>query len=201
MRAAMAVISPGDVMMVTVADHRAEVQGPRANLNARKGKAKAQKKAQNQADAGRLVTAINTDLYADEFRFGSLGGAETRTGSAEKVASADPAVAPERQQIKLMRDYRVGLGSDRLQIMRGEFHRHTEISSDGGNDGPLIDAYRYMIDAASMDWGGCCDHDNGAGREYSWWIEQKLTDAYHLPGTYTPMFAYERSVVYPEGHR
>ena len=62
--------------------------------------------------------------------------------------------------------------------MRGEFHRHTEISGDGGRDGPLIDAYRYMIDAAYMDWVGCCDHDNGGGREYSWWIEQKLTDAY-----------------------
>jgi hypothetical protein len=85
--------------------------------------------------------------------------------------------------------------------MRGEFHRHTEISGDGGNDGPLIDAYRYMIDAAYMDWGAGFDHDNGNGREYSWWIEQKLTDAYHLPGTYIPMFGYERSVVYPEGHR
>ena len=39
-----------------------------------------------------------------------------------------------------------------------------------GGDGPLIDAYRYLIDAASMDWGGCCDHDNGNGREYPWWI-------------------------------
>jgi len=200
-RAAMAVMSPGDVMMVTVADHRAEVQGPAANLNVRK---KGKKKAQQKANAGPAVDtimAINTDLYADEFRFGQLTGAQTRSGSAEKVAAADPVVAPERKQIKLMRDYRVGLGGANLQIMRGEFHRHTEISGDGGNDGPLIDAYRYMIDAASMDWGGCCDHDNGAGREYSWWIEQKLTDAYHLPGTYTPMFAYERSVQYPEGHR
>ena len=52
-----------------------------------------------------------------------------------------------------------------------------------------------------MDWGGCCDHDNGGGREYSWWIVQKLTDAYHLGTNYVPMFAYERSVRYPEGHR
>jgi len=52
-----------------------------------------------------------------------------------------------------------------------------------------------------MDWGGCCDHDNGAGREFSWWIEQKLTDAYKLGDRYVSMFAYERSVKYPEGHR
>ncbi len=107
----------------------------------------------------------------------------------------------EREQIKTMRDYRVQLGSDKVQIMRGEFHRHTEISGDGGNDGPLVDAYRYLIDAADMDWAACCDHDNGGAREYPWWLIQKMTDAYHLGNRYVPMFGYERSVVYPEGHR
>jgi hypothetical protein len=85
--------------------------------------------------------------------------------------------------------------------LRGEFHRHTEISGDGARDGPLLDAYRYLIDAAYMDWGGCCDHDNGGGREYNWRLEQKLTDAYKLGDKYIPMFSYERSVGYPEGHR
>jgi hypothetical protein len=200
-RAAVTAIAPGDLMMVTVSDHRQTTHAPPINLNARQkaeGKAKTQA-AQNPQAA--TLTALNTDLYAAEFRFGSLAGAETRPGSEEKVAAQDPAVAPERQQVKMLRDYRVALGPERLQIMRGEFHRHTEISGDGGNDGPLVDAYRYLIDAASMDWGGCCDHDNGNGREYSWWIEQKLTDAYYLPNTYTSMFAYERSVQYPEGHR
>ena len=32
---------------------------------------------------------------------------------------------------------------------------------------------------ASLDWVGCCDHDNGAGREYTWWITQKLTDIFY----------------------
>jgi hypothetical protein len=58
-----------------------------------------------------------------------------------------------------------------------------------------------MLDAAHMDWVGCCDHDNGGGREYTWWIEQKLTDVFHTPGKFVPMFSYERSVQYPEGHR
>ena len=52
-----------------------------------------------------------------------------------------------------------------------------------------------------MDWVGCCDHDNGAGREYTWWITQKLTDIFYTPGKFVPMFSYERSVAYPEGHR
>lgn len=65
----------------------------------------------------------------------------------------------------------------------------------------MLDQWRYTLDAADMDWIGCCDHDNGAGREYTWWIEQKLTDIFHAPGRFVPMFSYERSVVYPEGHR
>jgi hypothetical protein len=72
---------------------------------------------------------------------------------------------------------------------------------DGGNDGTIIDQYRYMLDASYMDWVGCCDHDNGAGREYTWWISQKLTDIFHNTGKFVPMFQYERSVQYPEGHR
>jgi hypothetical protein len=61
--------------------------------------------------------------------------------------------------------------------------------------------FRYAIDAAALDWIGNTDHDNGAGREYSWWLTQKFTDAYHIPNAFTPMFAYERSVNYPHGHR
>jgi hypothetical protein len=72
---------------------------------------------------------------------------------------------------------------------------------DGGRDGSLLDAFRYMLDAAAMDWVGCCDHDNGHGREYTWWMTQKLTDIFHLQGSFIPMFSYERSVRYPEGHR
>ena len=72
---------------------------------------------------------------------------------------------------------------------------------DGALDGTLLDQWRYIIDAAGMDWVGCCDHDNGGGREYSWWTTQKLTDVFYTPGKFAPLFSYERSVQYPEGHR
>jgi hypothetical protein len=75
------------------------------------------------------------------------------------------------------------------------------MSWDGGADGSLEDMFRYALDAAAMDWIGNGDHDNGAGREYSWWLTQKFTDAYRLPGEFTPLFGYERSVEYPHGHR
>ena len=119
----------------------------------------------------------------------------------ETVATPESDAQSERDQIAMMRNYRASPGGQNYQVVRGEFHRHTEISFDGGSDGPLEDAYRYLLDSASMDWAMCCDHDNGTGREYSWWIVQKMTDAYSLSGLYTGLFGYERSVGYPEGHR
>jgi hypothetical protein len=107
----------------------------------------------------------------------------------------------EREAVTRIRDYRVDAGGKKLQLLRGEFHRHTEISWDGGADGALEDMFRYAIDAASMDWIGNGDHDNGAGREYPWWLIQKFSDAYHIADRFTPMFTYERSVAYPHGHR
>jgi hypothetical protein len=182
-RPAVAALAPGRLLMISTSDHRqsARMVGPRG-------------------PAG--VSAVNADLYAADVRIEAQPTAAKLVSILpERVAPPQPEVASELEQIDRMRSYRVSLGSDMLQMMRGEFHRHTEISGDGGRDGPLIDAYRYLIDAAYMDWAGCCDHDNGAGREYTWWLEQKLTDAYKLGNKFVPMFAYERSVQYPEGHR
>jgi Protein of unknown function (DUF3604) len=117
----------------------------------------------------------------------------------------DPKLVEEAKKdveaVKRIRDYRIEAGGKKYQVLRGEFHRHTEISWDGGADGSLEDMFRYAINSAALDWIGNTDHDNGAGREYSWWLTQKLTDAYHVPGRFTPVFAYERSVSYPHGHR
>lgn len=107
----------------------------------------------------------------------------------------------EREAVERMRAYRGEAGGRKYRLLRGDFHRHTEISWDGGPDGSLEDMFRYGIDAAAMDWIGNGDHDAGAGREYSWWLIQKLTDAYHVKDRFTPMFTYERSVSYPHGHR
>lgn len=115
--------------------------------------------------------------------------------------AATPATTAEREAIARCREYRASVDGKELRILRGEFHRHTEISGDGANDGPVEDMWRYAIDVAAMDWLGCGDHDNGAGREYPWWLTQKTTDAFFLPGAFDPMFTYERSVKYPEGHR
>jgi len=57
-----------------------------------------------------------------------------------------------------------------------------------------------MIDAAAMDFGASTDHQGGAW-PYWWWYTQKMTDMYHVPGAYVPIFGYERSAIYPNGHR
>ena len=117
------------------------------------------------------------------------------------TATASAATVKEREEVARCRTWKVDYNGTPLQLVRGEFHRHTEISGDGGNDGPLEDMWRYAMDVAAMDWLGCGDHDNGGGREYTWWLTQKTTDAFHLPGRFDPPFTYERSVRYPEGHR
>jgi hypothetical protein len=205
----MTAIGPGDLMMVSVADHRFPVgndpgdssgEGGGASKKAKK-KTPTAKQPEQPAVQRDLQPSINADLFAAEFHFAKPASAQVNAVTAEKPARAASEVKQEADQIKAMRNYRVTLESSKFQVLRGEFHRHTEVSGDGGRDGPLVDAYRYLLDAADMDWAGCCDHDNGAGREYSWWLVQKLTDAYHLGSRYVPVFAYERSVVYPEGHR
>ncbi len=140
---------------------------------------------------------FNNDLYGNQITLGPASAQfNVSAGESVTVASAVPEQA-ERGAIAAIRNYRHG----NLRIVRGEFHRHSEVSMDGGNDGSLLDQWRYSIDTAAMDWIGCCDHDNGGGREYSWWITQKLTDVFYSPGKFSPMFNYERSVQYPEGHR
>ncbi|MEZ5393946.1 MAG: hypothetical protein R2724_14065 [Bryobacterales bacterium] len=63
--------------------------------------------------------------------------------------------ANEGADLDAMRGYRTTVHGRPVQIVRGDFHRHTELSWDGGggNDGSLQDFYRYMIDAAAMDFG------------------------------------------------
>ena len=126
-----------------------------------------------------------------------------KPASQPPVADAQPSAATvkERAEVARCRSWKIDYQGKPLQLIRGEFHRHTEISGDGGNDGPVEDMWRYAIDVAAMDWLGCGDHDNGAGREYPWWLTQKTTDAFRLPGSFDPPFSYERSVSYPEGHR
>ncbi len=141
-----------------------------------------------------------TRIEAEDFAQGT-GPVELTSIAAEARVAPSPDTFAEREDIQRMRDYRVQLGDETLQIWRGEFHRHTEFSPDGGGDGGLLDMWRYAIDSAGMDWIGDGDHDYGNGREYTWWTTQKAVTLFTLPGHFVPVYSYERSVRYPEGHR
>lgn len=138
---------------------------------------------------------------------GRAGRGLRAAGVQPQAPDESPSAAAENDDIARMRAYRLTAGGTTYQLLRGDFHRHTEISTDGGGDGPLVDMYRYAMDAAGQDWICAGDHQNGAlgvtgaGREYTWWIHQKLNDAYHVRGKFTPIFGYERSIGYPNGHR
>jgi hypothetical protein len=111
--------------------------------------------------------------------------------------------AAELGRVGAIRAFRTKVGKTSLRILRGDIHRHTEFSPDMRSvpDGSFLDFYRYMLDAASMDWGMISDHQAGGDREYWWWLGQKATDLFYSPPNYVSMYGYERSVTYPNGHR
>ena len=148
--------------------------------------------------------AFNLDIQIAALRSSDTAAAVEPAASAIEPrvqAEAENPVHPhEADDVARMRSYRIAAGGKSYRFLRGDFHRHSEISQDGGSDGALEDMWRYAIDAAQFDWMGNEDHDNGGGKEYTWWLVQKTTDIYNGPSLVT-MFTYERSNPYPHGHR
>jgi hypothetical protein len=116
-------------------------------------------------------------------------------------AEAQPVHPNEAADVAGIRNYTYKLNGKSYHIYRGDMHRHTEISWDGYSDGSVEDAYRYAIDAASLDFLAITEHNFGVKDEYDWWRSQKAADLYRIGNRFVPLFAYERSVRYPNGHR
>ncbi len=123
-----------------------------------------------------------------------------RPGGELKAFAVQPDEAKDLQRI---RAEAWTVDGKTYKIYRGDTHRHTEFSMDGNNDGSLIDAYRYAIDAASLDYLMVSEHNGlgGPDNPYPNWLLQQAVDLFSLPGTFVPLYGYERSVVYPNGHR
>ncbi|MEO7649421.1 MAG: DUF3604 domain-containing protein, partial [Bryobacteraceae bacterium] len=111
-----------------------------------------------------------------------------------------PSEPREKEQVSRLRNYTIESDGRKYKIYRGDMHRHTDISADGAGDGSLWDAYRYAMDAASMDYFVVTDHQSGV-QEYTWWRTQKSADMFHVAGTFTALYGTERSLAYPNGHR
>jgi hypothetical protein len=115
--------------------------------------------------------------------------------------AAPPSDPAESADVARVRAYRAKTGTGELRIARGDMHRHTDISWDGNRDGSLFDSYRYAMDAVSFDYLGVCDHQAGQSIPYNWWRIQKAVDMFTIPDKFTPLYSYERSLPYPNGHR
>jgi hypothetical protein len=147
-----------------------------------------------------LIENVYTARYEPQTASG-----DPKLEQREIPVPAPPAAghADEDKRVAAIRAWRSSWRGKNLRILRGDLHRHTEMSPDlrGTPDGSILDFYRYMMDAAAMDFGIISDHQNGGDREYWWWLEEKTADLFHAPPNYIPLFGYERSVTYPNGHR
>jgi hypothetical protein len=119
----------------------------------------------------------------------------------DPTVEAIPVHNRETEDIKATHAYTVSSAGKQYKIYRGDMHRHTDVSRDFKYDGSLIELYRYALDAAGMDYIAATDHNTGYDQEFTWWQNQKLVDLFFVQGAFTPLFAYERSIPYPNGHR
>ncbi len=164
------------------------------------------------AGDGRTVPNLHRPLR-DTVMVVKIARPEGRPGGPAELPPYEPPEPPqgkgpwdverERKAVAAIRNHRVRLAGAELRIVRGDLHRHTELSWDvgPGNDGSYLDFYRYMIDVAAMDFGAITDHQGGGHYEYHWWLTQKSADLFYLPPRFVPLYGYERSVGYPHGHR
>ena len=132
-------------------------------------------------------------------------GRPVLSGFRESGLTAVPVHPNEDRDTAAIRRYRYETGDRSYKILRGDLHRHTDISSDGIGEGGLIDFYRYALTAGQFDFMMVGDHqyggDNVPGVEYNWWRTEKSEDIFHVPGRFWPLYGTERSLPYPNGHR
>lgn len=136
-------------------------------------------------------------------RAAGTAGKMTLTARSQQTHRVFPVHPRETEDLSRIRSYVIDSGGTKYRIYRGDIHRHTELSRDGKQDGSLWDTYRYALDAASLDFLGVSDHNEGGGPDvpYINWTLQQAADIFFVPGRFAPLYGYERSLGYPNGHR
>ncbi len=144
------------------------------------------------------------NIYATRLTLATAKPPELQPWTPSSTAPAAPLVhTHEEADLAAIRAYRTKIDGTEHRIVRGDLHRHTELSWDNGGlrDGSIFDSYRYMLDAGALDFGSITDHNGGGDYEYWWWLTEKTCDMYFVPRVFTTLYGYERSVQYPGGHR
>jgi hypothetical protein len=109
-----------------------------------------------------------------------------------------PAVPRRQKRFLTDRHGPIRYQGEEYRVYWGDLHRHTDISNDGGQDGSLVDMFRWCLDAGDTDFGAVTDHSPNL---QSWWRTQKMTDMFHMPNSFVSLYMYERSRNWPWGHR
>ena len=140
-----------------------------------------------------------TELAADQ---GTLGLPPLKPFEPTAVDALPADLHPtEDADVAQRRAVRWTVGGVTYRLLTGETHRHTDVSWDGGGDSTMYDMMRYEIDAVRQEFVAAWDHDNGGGQDYAWWRSQKVADLFFLEDVFEPLYGYERSNNYPDGHR
>src|SRR5439155_22947178 len=102
--------------------------------------------------------------------------------------------ADEPGDVAKLRGHSVNVRGQAFRLLRGELHRHTEISQDFGGlgDGTLPEFYRYVIDAAALDFAASTDH-NGAGCDSRTLLPPAVADRYQFKCLFAALYGYEPS--------
>lgn len=145
-----------------------------------------------------------SDVYAGRLPLPASAGGELKLQArTQPNLKLFPTHYNETQDLERIHSYKLESGGKTYRILRGDTHRHTEFSMDGNNDGSLMDAYRYSIDAAELDFLLASEHNGSAGpdKPYINFLLQQYADVLAVSGKFVPFYGYERSLGYPNGHR
>ena len=118
-----------------------------------------------------------------------------------EMPATEPVHPNDEADVARIRGYVYEVNGKRYKIYRGDMHRHTEISWDGYNDGSTEDTYRYALDPGALDFLAITEHNFGVADEYDWFRSQKYVDIFRVGSSFVPLYGYERSIKYPNGHR
>ncbi len=160
--------------------------------------------ATKNANVSKLQIAWSTGHHMTDTR------QTVRVGTLPPVSGSvnDPALVPSPVDTPVVqtetpiRSWKMKHGGKSLEVYFGDMHRHTDISWCYPTvDGSLVDAHRYALDAAQLDFLVITDHTRDTDA-YPWWRTQKSADRFNIPGEFTTIYGYERSNQTPGGgHR